>query len=99
MKIDDLDPAQAAHILAKVKELQASDGWVFLQQIMAEEREAFFRKFSSPRSQLSDQDVHYSRGVVETSYLLGELPSKTIARLESHIQLKMAQQAILPTKP
>lgn len=100
MKINELDPSQAAHVLAKIKELQSSDGWTFLQQIMADERETFFRKFADPSaSPMSDQVVHYNRGIIESTYRLANLPATAITQLEYLIQLKLAQQqATTPTK-
>lgn len=101
MKISELDPQQMAHVLKKMEELQQLDGWTMLKNIMAAERETFFRKMADPTSTIVPEIIHYNRGIIEGSYRMADLPDKIIAELKNQLTLinakKAAQQP--PTTP
>lgn len=97
MKIANLKPEEQAHVLKKVKELQKTDGWVMLQQIMASEREDVFRKLAAPNASTAPEVIHYHRGIVEGTYRLQELPDRIVHELETHLKIHEAMSKSQPT--
>lgn len=87
MKFTNLKTSEKRRFLTKIDELRKSDGWAILQQIIASEREDFFRKLSAPDSPLSVDIYHYSRGVIEGTYRLAELPDRVINELATGIKI------------
>ena len=92
MKLIELEPRQQQHVLNKIKELQASDGWSFLKEIMAHEREEFFKKIANPQANTHPDVINYNRGIIQASYSLADMPEKVISQLEGALQLFMATQ-------
>lgn len=90
MKISDLDLQQMKHVLQKIDELEKSDGWKMLKDIMATEREVFFRKMSAPDAVVVDPILNYNRGIIEGTYRMADLPNKLIAELANQITLAQA---------
>lgn len=100
MNLSELNAAELAHVLKKIEELHQSDGWVMLKQIMATEREAFFRKMSAPNASIVPEVVHYNRGIIESTYRVADLPDKLIVEIKNHLNLLNAQKAAQqPTAP
>lgn len=102
MNLTGLTLEEQKHIARKIKELSESDGWRFLQNIMAAEREEFMRKIVSPAGPLDEKVFHYNRGIMEGTYRLHELPNKVLTELQSGIRLAEATLAAatpMPTKP
>ena len=93
MKLQSLTPSEQAHVLGKIKELEASDGWKMIQSIMASEREDFFRKLSLPNASTSPDVVNYSRGIIEGTYRLHDLPKSIISTLETSLLIHQSTQA------
>ena len=100
MKLSDLDLQQMTHVLKKIEELRATDGWDILKQIMASEREVFFRKMAEPTSSIIPEVIHYNRGIIESTYRIADLPDRVILELQNRIHLAQAtkQAAALPQK-
>lgn len=93
MNLSELNAQELAHVLKKIEELQQSDGWAMMKQIMGTERETFFRKMSSPTASIVPEVVHYNRGIIEGSYRVADLPDKLIVELKNHLNLLNAQAA------
>lgn len=90
MNLTSLSLEEQKHILKKIKELRDSDGWKFLQNIMAAEREEFFRRVVGPTTPPDEKLWHYNRGIMEATYRLHELPNKVLTELVSAITLAEA---------
>ena len=78
------------NIIKKVKELRDSDGWKFMQNIIAAEREEFMRKVIGPTAPLDEKIYHYNRGIMESTYRLQDLPNKVLTELTSAVTLAEA---------
>ena len=92
MNLNELTPAEQAQTLKKLQELKASDGWAIIESIIASERETLFRKVSAPDYSTDHDFLNYTRGVIEGSYRLAELPSKAITLLENALLVHAAKQ-------
>lgn len=90
MNLTGLTIEEQKHIYSKVKELQTSDGWKFIQNIIAAEREEFMRKVIGPSAPLDEKVYHYNRGIMESTYRLQDLPNKVLTELNSAIKLHEA---------
>lgn len=97
MNLTSLTLAEQKHIASKVKEVADSDGWKFLQNIMAAEREEFMRKVCAPTAPVSKEAYEYNRGIMEGTYRLHDLPTKVLTELRSSI--KLAEATIAATMP
>ncbi len=97
MNLSELDAVQLAHVLNKIEELQQSDGWVMLKQIMANERETFFRKMASPNASVVPEVIHYNRGIIEGTYRMADLPERLAVEIKNHLNLLNAQKATQQT--
>ena len=87
MRINELTPSEAEHVLKKLTELTKTDGWVMLKKIMASEREDFFRKTASPTNSTGRDLFDYNRGIIEGTYRLESLPDNAIKVLEGAVKL------------
>lgn len=90
MNINTMTIEEQRHIGTKLEELKNSDGWHILCQIMAAERETLFRKFANPAFNPHSENINYHRGTIEASYLLAELPTRTLAVIENNIRMAAA---------
>jgi len=90
MNLSKLSPSELAHVLKKVEEVQKSDGWEIMKQIMAFEREEFFRKMAEPKASIVPEVLHYNRGIIEGTYRVCELPDKIIAVIQNSLALSSA---------
>lgn len=98
MRLNDLTPQEAEHVLKKLQELVRMDGWSILKKIMATEREDFFRKAAAPNSPITPTIFDYNRGIIEGTYRLADLPDKAIKVLETNIKLDTINKQD-PSKP
>lgn len=93
MKLNELDLSAQKSVLKKIEELKSSDGWEILRQIMASEREDFFRKLAGPATPITNEVYHYNRGLIEAAYRFTDLPQNIIDQLVTAIRIKESTQA------
>ncbi len=103
MKLNELTYAEQKHIISKLKELVAHDGWSILKQLIASEREEFILKHTAPSATFDEKIGHFNRGITHASYSFATLPDKAIVQLAGliafHEQVEAAKAPLPTTTP
>ncbi len=90
MNVNDLTPKEKAEIHKKIEALAKSPGWDILKQIMQHEIGVFYRKISSPASNITLDTLNFNRGIIEGSFRLMELPTNILQQLSTDIAIASA---------